>query len=61
MTADALLVVRTLFGTIWQVFTSWHIPGTGTTPAMFFLFLLFAGLIIRFIKGLLDRQGGGKN
>lgn len=52
MTADALLVVQTLFTTIWSLFTSWHIPGTAVTPAAFFLFLLFASFGLRFIRRL---------
>lgn len=52
MTADALLVLQTLFGSIWSIFTSWHIPGTAVTLAAFFLFLLFSAFVIRFIKSL---------
>lgn len=52
MTADALLVLQTLFGSIWSIFTSWHIPGTAVTPAAFFLFLLFAAFVLRFIRSL---------
>lgn len=52
MTADALLVVQTLFSTIWRLFTSWNIPGTNTTPAAFILFLSFAVLGLRFLKSL---------
>lgn len=48
MTADALLVLQTLFKSIWMLFNSWYIPGTNVTPAAFFIFLLCA----RFILGL---------
>lgn len=50
MTADALLVVQTLFSVLWSLFTSWHIPGTAVTPASLFVFFLFAVLVIRFVK-----------
>lgn len=50
MTADALSVLRFLFGTIWRIFNSWYIPGTATTPAAFLLFCMFAGLSLRFLR-----------
>lgn len=52
MTADGLLVLQTLFGTVWRLFTSWHIPGTAVTPGAFFLFLLFAAFVLRFLKSV---------
>lgn len=63
MTSDAMLVVRTLFGVIWRLFTSWYIPGTdGVTPAMAFLFVLAAGIGLRFVLRVLgtspDFSGG---
>ena len=58
MTSDALLVVQCLFSTIWSLFTSWYIPGTNVTPAMFFLFLGSAGLGITFIVRLLTVNPG---
>lgn len=57
MTGDAILVLRALFTTIWQLFTSWHIPGTATTPAGFAMFLLTAGLILRSVKSILGAVG----
>lgn len=56
MTADALLVVQTLFGTIWTLFTSWYIPGTAVTPAAFFLFLMFAGFGLRVMKRFFSNE-----
>lgn len=49
MTSDALLVIQTLFSTIWKLFTTWAIPGTNTTPGAFFIFLLFASFVLRYI------------
>lgn len=41
MTDDALLVVESLFSTIWRFFNSWYIPGTNVTPAVAFFGILF--------------------
>lgn len=49
MTSDAVATLTVLFGSIWRLFTSWDIPGTHTTPAGWFLFLAFVGIILRFI------------
>lgn len=60
MTADALLVVRFLFTSIWSLFTSWHIPGTNVTPASMFFFLLAATIIFRILKrNFLGGDGDG--
>lgn len=53
MTADALLIVQTLFGVVWKLFTGWKIPGTNTTPAGWFLFIGMAVLVLRFLKSVL--------
>lgn len=57
MTADGLAVLQCLFQVIWRLFTSWYIPGTRTTPAAFFLFLIAAGLALRFIVRLFGIAG----
>jgi len=49
MTSDALLVLQCLFDIIWRLFTSWHIPGTNTTPAAFFMFIGVCGLALKFL------------
>lgn len=49
MTHDGLLVLQCLFGSIWRLFTSWHIPGTETTPAAFFMFIAVCGLALKFL------------
>lgn len=53
MTADALLVVQTVFSVIWRLFTSWKIPGTDTTPAAWFLFVALAVLALKFLKSFI--------
>lgn len=59
MTSDALLVLQTLFGMIWRLFTSWKIPGTNTTPAAWFLFVVFAVTSLRFLKSLVPGLTSG--
>lgn len=49
MSNDALLVLQTLFQTIWRLFTSWSFPGTDVTPAEMFLFLISAGIGLRYV------------
>lgn len=58
MSNDALLVLKCLFETIWQLFTSWHIPGTDVTPAAFFFFLAAAGIGLTFVTRFLGVGGG---
>lgn len=59
MTSDAVLVVQSLFTTIWSLFTSWHIPGTQTSPAEWALFVLFAFFIVRVLKRLFFKDDTG--
>lgn len=58
MTSDALLVLRSLFQTIWSLFTSFLIPGTNTTPAEWAFFLVFAFICLKFfLSGLSSFRG----
>lgn len=59
MTADALLVVRFLFTSIWSFFTSWNFPGTNVTPAAMFFFLMASTLAFRLVKDYLFGGGDG--
>lgn len=52
MTSDAILVLQTLFTTIWRLFTSWHIPGTNVTPGAWAFFALNVVLVLRIGKRL---------
>ena len=52
MTADALLVLQTLFQSIWMLFNSWYIPGTNVTPAAFFIFLICARFVLAILPSL---------
>lgn len=60
MTSDALAVLQVLFGPIWSLFTSWYLPGTRTTPAELGFMILTLSLLIRFLKRVLNTQGGDK-
>lgn len=59
MTNDALAVLNCLFQTIWALFTTWYIPGTNVTPAGFFLFLISAGIGLRYALMILHRPPSG--
>lgn len=61
MTRDGLLVLECLFGTIWQLFTGWVIPGTTVTPAEFICFLIFAGIILRWLSALVGIRFDGRD
>ena len=56
MTSDGVLIVQFIFQTIWKFFTGWYIPGTGTTPAAFFLFVGSAGIGLKIILRVLSRN-----
>ena len=58
MTSDAILVLDCLFSTIWSLFTSWYIPGTQTTPAQFFLFLICSSIGITFVVRMVSFNPG---
>lgn len=58
MTADVILVIQTLFTTIWRLFTSWYIPGTNVTPASFAFFSLTVVFVIRLVRNFLASASG---
>lgn len=60
MTNDALSVVSVLFGSIFQLFTSWYIPGTNVTPAVALFGILFITLVFRFLAHVLGLWGDDK-
>jgi len=53
MNQNALAIISLIFGPIWRMFTSWHIPGTNITPAAMGVFIVFFGLVVRYIHRLL--------
>lgn len=59
MSNDALSVLQCLFQTIWRLFTSWDIPGTNVSPAEMFLFLISAGIGLRFALSFLTGNRAG--
>lgn len=52
MTSDVLSFLKGVIAVLFSLFTSWHIPGTDVTPAMWFLFLLSVVVLFRFLKKL---------
>ena len=60
MTDDALLVLKTLFQTIFSLFTSWYIPGTNVTPAVAFFGILFISILFRVFSRLFGLWDDGK-
>lgn len=60
MTGDAILVLQCLFDTIWRLFTSWHIPGTQTSPAGWAFMSLAFVLAIRFFRRIFVDGGDDK-
>ena len=58
MTPGALDIVRVLFTSIWSLFTSWKIPGTGATPAAVAIFFLFAAVGIRIVRFVFTSNTG---
>ena len=62
MTADGLSFIQWFFPAMWSFFTSWHIPGTGVSPAGWLLFLLLAGIVLKIVFHILHSgwlSGGG--
>ena len=49
MTDDALLAVKSIFGTCFKLLNSWYIPGTNVTPAVALFGLLFLAILFRII------------
>lgn len=58
MTQDGLLIIRTVFTTIWTLFNGWKVPGTNVTPAAWALFILAAAAGIRHFKSIMNAAGG---
>lgn len=52
MTSEALSFLQGVFSVLFKLFTSWHIPGTNVSPAMWFVFLLSVVVLFRFLKKL---------
>lgn len=46
------------FENFFRFFTGWRIPGTKMSPAAFFLFTSFIGLVLRFLIQVINRQRG---
>lgn len=57
MTDDALLVVKSIFGTCFKLLNSWYIPGTNVTPAVALFGLLFLAILFRIITSVFGLFG----
>lgn len=53
MTQDGLDFLVWFFPTFWKFFTDWKIPGTGTTPASWFIFIIVAGIVLTLVSKIL--------
>lgn len=52
MTSEAFSFLKGVISQFFKIFTSWHVPGTNVTPAMWFVFLLSVGILFRFLGKL---------
>lgn len=50
MTSDAILIVGTIFHSIWSLAMSFDIPGTHMTPAEWAFFVMTVFVVVRFVK-----------
>lgn len=53
MLENTLTIITFIFTRIWKLFSGWYIPGTNVTPANLFLLIIFAAIVIRFVKRIL--------
>lgn len=66
MSGEVLTFLTGCVSQFWHIFTGWYVPGTNVTPAGWFLFLLSAGVLFRFLgklgfgsASMDDLKGGG--
>lgn len=52
MTSEVLSFLEGVLSVLFKLFTSWYIPGTNVSPAMWFVFLLSVVVLFRFLKKL---------
>lgn len=57
MTSAGLQALSCIFENAWKLFTSWHIPGTNVSPAMWFMFLLVIPMGFKMVFGILGMTG----
>lgn len=61
MTQDAIDFVLWFGENIWLFFTSWKIPGTGTTPAGWILFCFIVLFVWKVVKHIMHSDWMGGN
>lgn len=59
MIDDALLVVKSIFTTCFNLLNSWYIPGTNVTPAVAFFGILFLTILFRIVTHVFGLFGQG--
>lgn len=56
MTNEAYQIVQWFFATFWRFFNSWHIPGTGMTPAALFFLCAFVPLSLKLVSSIINNS-----
>lgn len=59
MSSEFLLILRTLPGLFWSLFTTFKLPGLNFSPAVLFFGILSFGLAMKLLKGVLQVSSDG--
>ena len=59
MTEDFITIMGTVLTQGFRLFTSWHLPGVGFTPAVLLFGILSFGVAISFMHGILTITANG--
>lgn len=52
MTGEVFTFLKGVIAQLWLLFTSWYVPGTNVTVGGFLMFVLSAGVLLRFLGKL---------
>lgn len=58
MTNNAITILQLIFGSAWNLLTSFYIPGTNVTPAGLAIFIPTTYIGLKFLKYLFGRASG---
>lgn len=58
MTTNVFNLISTLFSSVWQLLTSFYIPGTNVTPAGLMIFVPTVVIGLKFFKRIFSAFGG---
>lgn len=53
MTSAAVEILALVFRVVWRLFTSWNIPGTNVSPALWVFGFIVIGLFGRFFSRII--------